>query len=408
MFNFRRIVGKERIELHASDVPEFVATRLGNIAEGEKKKLKSAMEETKKEFYSLKMLIAELGGKNVSHAFSNTVKNNYAAKAAKIIDSTAFEIEKSMDSYDGARECIDLIGASIDEISSLKVKELRHLYAFKSDMDKISNQVKLIMKKHKELQNTFQSCITLAGINSAEAMAGDVHESLAMIDALGSEIGRINDRILETERMIGNERRELGGMEGDMKALESLEKEMKALEKGKSAVRQRFATEFGGIERVLKKFLHSGAELGADEMALAEQYTKSPEDAFIHDKSLIIKKILYEIISMNILDRKEKEKAADMIRTASILVSMRNEYEETGKRLDELEKDERLSEIMSRSRGHKEKIRELEKQLSAVNNELDRKIHEKTKAEMDVMKARKMLESMLSKSLEREITIKLD
>ncbi len=409
MFNFPRLTRKERIEIDVLDVPEFIASRLSSTASDERRKLKASLEEVKKEFYSLKILMSELGGKNVNHAFSNTVKNNYVSKSGKIIDNVVFEIERNIGiSYTGTKNCLAATQTALDEISSLKMKELRHLYAFKSDMDKASNQVKSIMKKHKELQDLFNSCNILAEIDSIERLSGSVQNDIVGINSLNIEISVLNDKALELERMAEAEKQKRGGMEKEEKALELAEHEARRLEKEKSSIRQRFATEFGGIERVLKKYVHSGAEISKEELELAEQYVKSPEDAFIGDKNLLIKKILYEIISLNVLDRKEKEKASDMIRSASILVSMRNEYAELAKKSDEFKENEKFVEIASRRREHKERLQETEKNLSVVNSDLDRKIHEKTKLEMNVMKTRKALETALSRITEKEIVIKLD
>jgi hypothetical protein len=394
MFSFRNLFKSETLRVELDDIPPFLESK--EI----KKRQKAFLERMKSDFSALKSILNALASKNSSNSYSNSLKNKFCSRSLAIVES----LEENIGAYKTA----------INEISSIDMKEFRHLHAFSDDMKLIAARINSIAKETEEAERFLESNPLFKKTRASQKKLGTLIAFRNIKETLEKETGNFKNEIAEKEKLLKRKGEEFESFSArdEFKLVESLNEEMKYLEKNKNTISQKIVEEFAGIDRPMRKFRHSKIceSMLKEYRDTLDAYIESGE-ALFSDSEFRIKKILEgmkKAVDEKQLDMEEKKyhRLIDILRNAGLLESLRDQHLSLIKKLIQLEEEKgKYGSLFAEKKRYKSEMAELEKTVSSLKKTLEVKTKEKEGAEAKIAAETEELEDMLKEILDREVVI---
>jgi len=400
---------KPVIELGIEEIPDFLSNEFKADLEEAKKKISTMVEEIFREFSLLKALLNELKEKQHDVVFANSVKNKFCCRSIELIES----LEKPEINYKALISFLEKSEYIINDISNIGFREMLHLRAFKKQMDSIAAKTKLIINKNKIAKDFINTDTLLEKLDKLDDKIKSIKNTQETINAL-------NQYIMTAEKDIANSENELKEKKQQLDAflkndaflkMNSIRTELEALEKNKGRVKQKIATEFSGIEKVLKRYQHSGFATREEEKIINDYLTSS--DAFLLDEKLEIGALLEKVrqkIDSKELDAEEKRynKLLYILKEISSIASLRNEYREIKKDIAEKngQRDE-LMPIFDEKAGYEKEIDDAQKRIADMLKKRDMLAAELESKKKGLETGKNNLEYMVRDMLKRDVSIQL-
>jgi hypothetical protein len=396
------------IELDIDEIPNFISNEFASEINQEKKKLSTTTEEIYTEFLSLKDLINKLKEKQHEAVFANSVKNKFCCRSLEMIEN----LEKPEMTYKLLRSFLDKSEDLIKNISNLGFKEMIHLRAFKEQMDSIANKTKLIISKNKIASDFIKGAI-LEKLDKIGDKIKSIKNHQETVEALSRYIKTTENDIADLENELIEKKKKLDDFlkNDNFIKFNQFDDELEELEKEKGIIKQKIATEFSGIGKVLKKFQHSDFATREEGQIINNYITDS--DAFLLDKNLEIKRILEKVkqkIDSRELDAEEKrhDKILYLLKEFNSLTAIRNEYEEIEKTIVEKnEQKNKLLPLFGEKARYEKSIDDAQKGIAEMIKKRNSLVTETKSMEEVIEEGRNDLEFMVRSLLNSDVSVRL-
>ncbi|MCX6818594.1 MAG: hypothetical protein NT129_01175 [Candidatus Aenigmarchaeota archaeon] len=400
---------KPVIELGIEKIHEFIRNEFKADLEGAKKKISTMVEEIFREFSLLKALLNELKEKQHDVVFANSVKNKFCCRSLELIES----LDKPEINYKALISFLEKSEYIINDISNIGFREMLHLRAFKEQMDSIAAKTKLIINKNKIAKDFINADALLEKLDKLDDKIKSIKNTQETINAL-------NQYIMTTEKDIANSENELKEKKQQLDAflkndaflkMNSIRTELEKLAKNKGSVKQKIATEFSGIEKMLKSYQHSGFATREEEKIINDYLTAS--DAFLLDETLEIRTLLEKVkhkIDNKELDAEGKRynKLLYILKEISSIASLRNDYKEIKKAIAEKnEQRDELMPIFDEKASYEKEIDDAQKSIADMLKKRDMLAAELESKKKGFEAGKNNFEYMVRDMLKRDVLIKL-
>lgn len=387
---------KESINLRFDDIREFIDVRTEKDFSDTSKKVKENLDEILNEVKKLKNHFEELKEITSDNNFSNTIKNKYCDRCLEMFNFDAPGTE-----YNELNKFIDRVDDINKSANNLTVKEFRHMRDFRAKMGRISLQTKIIDKRLKNLQNAIKKSV----LENKEKMKkcldwiDEIKQSISSVENEKEEVRNRKEQLgVEIEKLED----ELDGFEknGTQSEFDKELKNMEAMEKERDMIKQQVETEFGGINRPLKKLqyaLDSGeVALLKEEKNMLVQYLDNPDTFLVSDGNNVIRSLINQIKNLenkNVIElsSKEKEKVYGTYGNLSFLLSLKRQYVNLVKNIRQ--KEETIKSVYL---PFAERKKDAQNQKEKNKNEIERLDNDLKKKDEEIEKLRKKIASNIS------------
>ncbi len=325
----KSMFNKETLDISFDNITYFLSEYRDR---SQKEKIDIAKEIVEAEIKKLSAIISGLSELKASDNYVNVLKDRFCEKALKSMG----DLPKDYTLF------ISYVSSSMSEISGISMKEFRHLQQFRQEMAKIASQIKLTEDKLSDMAKLFES--------SREKKIGEISLLAEGMKKKKDDIARLDKELSELEKAIpfikdAAEKEERQSME-ILNKLMSLESDVRerilSMEAERGIIKQRIGTEFGAIDKLLKKEQHDNPQ----KYRRLGDYIQNSADAFIGDGELEIRTILEDIRPRAKKEDPDKyEKILDLLRNIDFFDSMRAQYIGLGRQISAIV-DEANAEIM--------------------------------------------------------------
>ncbi|GEM_PF-6820899 len=388
---FKSLFSKDAVELTLDSVPSAVS---GLDDNSEKEKLAAAKLSLDKEAKKLFSFLEELSIKRADDNYVNVLKDRFCEKGIKLLSALP-------ESYE---EFIAGVQLCTQEISGISFKEFRHFQAFKEDMNRIASQLKVIDERLEDFRKLYVSS-KQKRINSIVSLADSakgVHVQVMRIDAELQEIEKavpfIKEALESDERKLSEASNKVSSMEAETKEAVSY------LESERAIIKQRIGTEFGSIDRLMKKLHHDSPK----KHSLLNDYIANPGNAFISDEDLEIRTILENLKPAAKKEDPEKyEKILDLLRNIDFFDSLRQQYRGLSEKASSI-RDAKGEELLPLQKEKSHMALSIDEKKAEITQLLDRraaKAGEKEKLVQSLAVQRVELAERLQELMQREVRL---
>ncbi|MBI4170900.1 MAG: hypothetical protein HY514_04345 [Candidatus Aenigmarchaeota archaeon] len=388
---FRSIFSKEAIEVRADNVPSVLAEL---DEKSEKERLEMARSLIAAETRKLDQLLRELSIKQADDNYVTVLKNRFCEKGIQSLSGLP-------DSYDAF---ITAISRSMNEISSISFKEFRHLQLFKDDMAKIASQIKTIETQLAEFSRNYHAG-SQKKINDALALSDSVQDKEAELVRLNTELQEIEKAIPFIKEALESDERKFSEVSNKLLSIESEVRDIAAsLESERSIIKQRIGTEFGSIDKLLKKLQHENPK----KSALLQDYITNPGNAFIVDENLEIRLVLEELKpALKKEDPEKHEKVVELLRNIDFYDSLREQYRGLTNKINDI-RESKNQEYLPLEKEKNHIILSIEENKTEIQQLLEKrtaKTQEKEKLLHRLATEKAELQLKLAELMQREVRL---
>ncbi|MBI2232849.1 MAG: hypothetical protein HYU56_02930 [Candidatus Aenigmarchaeota archaeon] len=352
----------EQSELKLEEARDFIKINMGKEALLAREKLKAELEKVLKDYATLRKMYADLGSQETKADYPNSVKSKLCSRAMEMLTVPEPEID-----HDNIVNFIRMSEERIRGIGAIGYKELIHLYAFKDDMQKISNQTKILINSLNSLAEELDKSV-VRQISITEQCILRIENSKRLQRELEYSIESKEESIKEKKKLLESSVKALKEFAAIEEEVADLSREILNAETEMRFLDSKISEEFSGTEKIFKKYRHMSKEKG-----VISEYIKNPTNAFIDiDKDLEIKDILDTIFDerKEFEDDKKFEKAMQLRRDMGLLTSLREQHAAHRQNKMELqEKTLKLSAEASDKRYKLQEIEDIENEIKSVETE---------------------------------------
>lgn len=283
-----------------------------------------AISKLREDFSSLNESIDALNSKTSDNKYSNIVKNKFCTRGKEILDG--IEYPKSITS---AGNFHDTMKEKLSELSSLNIKEFRHLSAFKEEMKAVAENIKSAENSTASIGKILNYPVSKNVIELVKSLA-EIKKLELVITETEEQIKGINENIARTEELIKAKRKGLQNalQSSDYMRAEMMRKEIEKMRRDARTIETKISEEFASIERIFRKFSHSNAY----EKELVDKYIDDGFAAFLDDEEgkikIILDKMRIAVETGKIEEDRKYQKLLDIIRSLSLFESLRRQYKE--------------------------------------------------------------------------------
>lgn len=351
-------------------------------------------------------LLTELKNKGSDKKYSNSLKDKFSDRSREALRS----ITKPGMNYSEMEDFFKKLKKANEKIENIDIKELRHLREFKADMNKIVMKTKLMDKWIKNFEKALEKNNILKKVDEIKNNTNKIEESQERIKSAKEKIRNIEHSIAKQREVIENYKINYE----KTKKYEEMKERILEYESEMSIIRQKINTEFGVLEKPLRKFLYIKKDMTIHNRNLITKYIENSGEAFLVIDRNEIKNILENLIesfeNKEIeIDEKRLEKINDLARSLDFMSSMRKQYhglEEKINHLNEILKKE-YEPMLEEIRKGELKKEELEKRLEDLETSHNNFLKEEKDSENSFIENKIKLEQKLSEILKRRIEIKI-
>lgn len=324
----RKLFSGEQSELKVKDVRDFISSNLGKELLLAQERLKAEIRKAAKELAILRQMYGELGSQGSKPDYPGSVKAKLCRRATELLDISEPEAD-----HDGVLQFIRLSEDRLKSIGSIGYKEMIHLYAFKSDMQKIAAQTKQLISSLNSLAEHLDSSF-VKKIDAVEKCAERIERNRNLREETKAAAESAENAAAERRRLLEGKVKSLKEFSEIEEELNSLQLDIEKAEAEMRFLDSKISEEFSGIEKLLKRYKHLRKEKG-----VVDEYIKNPSNAFLFlDKELEIKEILDGVAAEESLRAERKfEKALQLRRGLDLLASLRGQHEALAQKKSELE-----------------------------------------------------------------------
>jgi chromosome segregation ATPase len=400
---FERLFKKQDVELKVEDVPAYLDREFSAQKAELDVKLKSYSHEILDLFLQIESVINSLSAQESKDKYANTVKNRFCTSVVNYIAKA-----KSF-SGDG-RAFVKLAGETVADIGSFNLRDFRHLHAFKDDMSKVAEKIKLLNAR-----------IGYANKAIASAEAAKLDRIVERVNRIAADRSSISDieqslkRVSEFESTLNASISELqqkaAALGEDFARHAEGRLKIRDVEREQHDIKSRIGNEFSGLGRIFKKFLYYG-DLTKDESHVLGEYIKDPGSAFLSDAEMLIFSIVDKLYAYKDrktieMDEGRHEKVKDIMRHRKILEELRLRHFqlEADKSSVESEVESRTAPIVKDIAAAKAAAAEKQRELNLLRSKTQRMQAEKQALEKEITSLTASLESDLSQLLGRTARI---
>ena len=376
-----------RTEVGLEGLEKFMSDSFAGDIENTGRKLSRLEGETLSVIESLKKSIEEMRSIENANTFTSVLKNRYCDKSMEAAGS----VSEPPEDYVSRKLFSDSLATAISGIGNIDIKEFRHLGAFSIKMSKISSYVSQLKKLHSSyasilndsrLEDIFAAGASVRNLKAkydrCVSLRDEVKKSGKSAEFVGNSLKSLKIRIHELEKKI--------------EEVESKTHSLSDDEKRKDKIETSLSTEFGSLERGIRKFLHDCEDMiEKDDIETMKLYAENPGNAFLrHDDGSVFRRNVIkmrEAISSGRLKSDDSlDKMDRMIRRMDFFLAMKKEHSDISKSLEKLllktesakkpimsqkQNAERQAETLS---SDMEKIAENERRMSSEIRQLTEEI----------------------------------
>lgn len=335
IFSLFRKKEKEPTKISLDDLPDFIEKEFSrqirdakNSVSNQVNDIKSGIDKLEKEFLSFKDLAAK-------DNFSASIKNNFCDRSINALRSIHYP-----DNSFPIKTFFSGMSDIMKKVGGVSVKEIRHLYEFEKSMKEITSQVKSIEAKIRIAEKTMVRFREVEGVEKIRNITDEIKHMKEKKHSLQQSIRKNEDEHASLSVDAGRKQREFQEFLNNFREHDRLQSRRKQLEDDISSIRMKIANELSGIERPLKKFQHIDIE---SRHKLLDDYIRNPAEAFISDDQNTLMAIMGSVKeaarrkSIKI-DDKRMERIASLSVNIDSLVSLRNDFQESIRTIQEIDK----------------------------------------------------------------------
>ncbi len=352
----------EQNELKLEEARDFIKINMEKEVLLAREKLKAELKKALKDYAALRKLYADLGSQETKADYPNSVKSKLCSRAMEMLTVPEPEID-----HDNIVNFIRMSEERIKGIGTIGYKELIHLYSFKDDMQKISNQTKILINSLNSLAEELDKSV-VKQISITEQCILRIENSKRLQRELEYSVESKEESVREKKKLLENSVKSLKEFATIEEEVADLSREILTAETEMRFLDSKISEEFSGTEKIFKKYRHMSKEKG-----VISEYIKNPTNAFIDiDKDLEIKDILDAIFDerKEFEDDKKFEKAMQLRRDMELLTSLREQHAAHQQNKMELqEKMLKLSAAASDKRYKLQEIEDIENEIKSVETE---------------------------------------
>ncbi|MBI2172778.1 MAG: hypothetical protein HYT73_01025 [Candidatus Aenigmarchaeota archaeon] len=357
-----------RAEVELEGLERFMSDSFAGDIENSGKKMSRLEDESLSVIESLKKSVEELRSIENASTFTSVLKNRYCDKSMEAASS----VSKPPEDYVSRKLFSDSLAAAISEISNIDIKEFRHLGAFSIKMSKISSYVSQLKKLHSSyasilkssrLEDVFAAGASVRNLTAkydkCASLRDEVKKSGKSAEFIGNSLKSLKIRIHELEKKIEEAGSKTQSVYDD--------------EKRKDMIETSLSTEFGSLERSIRKFLHDCEDMiEKGDTETMKLYAENPGSAFLrHDDGSVFRRNVIkmrEAISSGRLKSDDSlEKIDRMIRRMDFFLAMKKEHSDISKSLEKL-----LLKAESAKKPIMNQKQDAERQAEALSSELEK------------------------------------
>jgi len=404
MFGFFKKKDDQEVELEKVEslVKKELAVEIGNT----ENILNSSLGEAMKIINELDGLLTELKNKDSDKKYSNTLKDKFSDRSREALRS----ITKPGMNYSEMEDFLKKIKKANEKIENIDIKELRHLREFKADMNKIVMKTKLMDKWIKNFEKTLEK-------NSILKKNGEIKNNINKIEESQERMKSSKEKIRNIEHSIAKQKEIVDDYKINYdrtKKYEEMKEKMREQESEMSIIRQKINTEFGVLEKPLRKFLYIKKDMTIHKRNLITKYIENSGESFLVIDRDEIKNILEELIesfeNKEIeVDEKRLEKINGLVRSLDFMSAMRKQYHGLEEKINHINGTlkKEYEPLLDEIRKEELKKEELKKRLEDLETSHNNFLKEEKDSENSFIENKIKLEQKLSEILKRKIEIKI-
>lgn len=334
---------KKLYEIKLEDSANLLYSETRKEFEESEKKIRPLISDLIVNLSDLRTAILNLKEKVVPDTYANSAKNKYCERSLDNLNTTMPNF-----SHSDVMAFIQNTDKMLKIVENPELKEMRHLFAFKSEMSSVSECTKTVRNSLSKLRKNVDKPFlenrdkTEKCINWMIDMKNKGYEILSKVEDMKEQ-----EKVLFSELMMMKKDIDDVKKEFEESRMESVNKEIEHLEKQRNSIKQRIDTDFGSIMRPIRKAVHD-AENGIisftkEEKRIANDYSMSEETFLSSDNDNMIRTILEKtkdaIDSKKlIVDDKEKDKLNMIFRSLDFFITLKDQYIHVLEKIDEKEK----------------------------------------------------------------------
>ncbi len=357
-----------RAEVGLDGLERFMSDSFAGDIENSGKKMSRLEDEALSVAGSLKRSIEELRSIENANTFTSMLKNKYCDKSME----AAASISKPPEDYVSRKLFADSLFAAISEISNIDIKEFRHLGTFSIKMSKISSHVSRLKKLHSSYISVLNGS-RLEDVFAAGASARNITAKYGKCTALREEAKRAEKSAEFIENSLKSLRISVHELEKKIEEAESKTHSLSDDEKRKDAIETSLSTEFGSLERSVRKFLHDCEDIiEKGDIETMKLYAENPGNAFLrHDDGSVFRRNVIkmrEAVSSGRLKSDDSlEKIDRTIRSMDFFIAMKKEHSDISRSLEKF-----YSKIENMKKPLISQKQDAERQAGALAAELEK------------------------------------
>lgn len=315
---------RRQSEVDIGEARRFLESEFRGDIDSESGRLSRIEDEISGASEGLKKSVQELDSIESSNSFTGSLKSRYCRKAMNAIEN----MKKPPGGYESKKEFSDSCAAVVKEISDIDIREFRHLGAFSIKMSKISSQISQINR----LCSSYASLLSNSRTGDACA-AGLMSKSIKLksegIVAMKNEAESLKSSYDFLKSRIHSIALESSEIREKIEDIEGTKSGMSESEKQKISIETALSTEFGSLERIIRKFMHDCEDLvEKNDIETMKRYINDAGDAFLHhdDGSVLMRNLIKmrdAITSGNFSCDEKTEKIDRSIRSMDFFISMK-------------------------------------------------------------------------------------
>ncbi len=321
---FERLFRKQDLGLKLEQVSEYLDKEFSSQKEELEVKLRSYVQEIRDIFQQLEDAINLLSTKTSPATYTNTVKQRFCIKANEhIIVAKGFSGNN--------KEFIKTASESMRVIGEFKLKDFRHLQAFRDDMGKVAEKIRLLETRINYANKAITSTQT-AKMDRINERLNTIKENKSSISNIEESLKKITASSSVLSNTLSETQQKMNVMNEEFSKYAEERVKLRGVEKAQGEIKQRLDSEFAGLGRVMKKFLYYG-DLTKAETNVLQDYIKDPGTAFLSDSyntifSIIDKLYAYRDRKTIDMDESKYEKIKDLMRHKKILQGLRQKFQD--------------------------------------------------------------------------------
>lgn len=333
------------------------------------------LNELKNSLLKLNEGFSALNAATSENKYSNIVKQRFCARSIELLHGLVYP-----ETILSAADFYDVMKARINELSSLSIKEFKHLHMFKAEMKAVATVIKAVENDIRSIERILNYPVSKDAIKTGKNLT-DIKNLQSSVSAGDEQIKIIISGINEAEKVLQSQRKEMQQalQSGEYMRLRTIRSEMDKLAHNAKTIETKISEEFASLDRIFRKFSH----IDSYEQELVDKYIDDSFSAFLDDEDGKIKIILDKMriaVETGKIENKKHQKLLDVMRSMSLFESLRRQYKELKKRQGEMAND-----------------------IPPIESELERLRNDIVSSEQTLVKLRRYLET---KNRNKEMMIK--